>query len=221
MADRTTSTHPRRIPKQARSRALVDAMLTATARVLMASDPEAMTTNEVARVAGVSIGSLYQYFPSKEALLAALLERELDADLTLARDLLGQHQDTPLRDALALFLDALIVHTASRAALHARLLPMVAELERDTLVREARQGMWDAFDAYASRRLDELPAGWEDPAVRRRGMWMLAAALEAAFNAVKVQDPEALGAPDVRAMLLGLAEAGLRASCSRSHPLRP
>src|SRR6185436_592878 len=72
---------PRKRPKQARSQQTVDALLEATARVLGARGFEGATTNEIARVAGVSVGSLYQYFPSKEALVAALLEQRTRADL--------------------------------------------------------------------------------------------------------------------------------------------
>lgn len=55
---------------------MVDALLDAATRVLGERGLEATTTNEIARVAGVSVGSLYQYFPSKEAMLAAALDRK-------------------------------------------------------------------------------------------------------------------------------------------------
>lgn len=70
---------PRKRPQQARSRALVDALVEATERVLTRSGYEAATTQAIADVAGVSIGSLYQYFPNKEALVAAVVERRTDA----------------------------------------------------------------------------------------------------------------------------------------------
>lgn len=66
---------PRKKPGQARSRDTVEAILRATARILVKEGYEGMTTNQVARVAGVSVGSLYQYFPGKEALVAALIDR--------------------------------------------------------------------------------------------------------------------------------------------------
>lgn len=69
---------PRRKPRQARSQATVEAILDAAARVFARSGYAATTTNHVARKAGVSIGSLYEYFPSKEALLVALTERHVD-----------------------------------------------------------------------------------------------------------------------------------------------
>jgi AcrR family transcriptional regulator len=65
----------RRRPSQERSAALVDAILQATAELLRTEGPERATTNRIAARAGVSIGSVYQYFPNKEALFRALGER--------------------------------------------------------------------------------------------------------------------------------------------------
>lgn len=65
----------RKTPRQTRSKETVEAILTAAARILTTEGFEALTTNRVAAVAGVSVGSLYQYFPHKEALVRALCER--------------------------------------------------------------------------------------------------------------------------------------------------
>jgi AcrR family transcriptional regulator len=67
-------TEPRKEPRQARARATVDAILAATARILVKEGYERASTNRIAEAAGVSVGSLYQYFPSKESLVAALIE---------------------------------------------------------------------------------------------------------------------------------------------------
>jgi AcrR family transcriptional regulator len=68
----------RKTPTQARARATVDAILEATARILSKDGYDALTTNRVAEAAGVSVGSLYQYFPEKVSLIAALSKRHLD-----------------------------------------------------------------------------------------------------------------------------------------------
>jgi AcrR family transcriptional regulator len=67
---------PRKAPLQSRSHATVAAILEAAARVLARQSLSGFNTNRVAEVAGVSIGTLYQYFPNKEALIGALIERE-------------------------------------------------------------------------------------------------------------------------------------------------
>lgn len=68
----------RKAPRQSRSQVTVDALLQATAQLLEEAGYARLTTNHVARRAGVSIGSLYQYFPSKEALCHALAERHFE-----------------------------------------------------------------------------------------------------------------------------------------------
>src|ERR1700733_10589711 len=68
---------PRKSPVQARSAASVQALLEATIQVLLNVGKERLTTTKVALRAGVSVGTLYQYFPNKSALLQASLERHL------------------------------------------------------------------------------------------------------------------------------------------------
>ena len=80
----------RRAPRQDRSRQMVDTLLTATALTIAERGIADMTTNHVAARAGVSVGSLYQYFASKDALLDALTDK-LSADLAL---MLGQLLET-------------------------------------------------------------------------------------------------------------------------------
>jgi len=70
-----TAIQPRKSPRQSRSQATVDAILDATARVLVERGHAAANTNLVAERAGVSVGSLYQYFPNKLALINALRAR--------------------------------------------------------------------------------------------------------------------------------------------------
>ena len=101
---------PRKSPVQARSSASVDALLEATIQVLLSAGKEQLTTTKVALRAGVSVGTLYQYFPNKSALLQAALKRHLDevteAMERVCREQKGntlQHMATALINA---FLDA-------------------------------------------------------------------------------------------------------------------
>jgi AcrR family transcriptional regulator len=109
---------PRKRPKQARSAATVANILEAAARILESEGSTGYTTNAVARVAGVSIGSLYQYFPTKEVItreLIALSNNALLADIQRIADL------TPPKERLVGILDAAVKHQLRRPAL-ARLL---------------------------------------------------------------------------------------------------
>ena len=69
---------PRKTPQQARSEATIDAIHTATIQVLLAGGVGRVTTTRVAERAGVSVGSMYQYYPHKQALLFAIVERQLE-----------------------------------------------------------------------------------------------------------------------------------------------
>ena len=83
---------PRKRPSQRRSRETVDAILDAAAQVFGKHGYASGTTNRIAERAGVSIGSVYEYFPNKDAILVALAERHLDL---MTRDV-----EALLRDAL-------------------------------------------------------------------------------------------------------------------------
>lgn len=96
---------PRKQPKQARSQAMVESILAAAARVLAQRGYARTNTNLVAEAAGISVGSLYQYFPNKDALFVALHKRHeqhmqslLETSLS---QLLAQGQLLSLRQAIA------------------------------------------------------------------------------------------------------------------------
>ena len=91
---RQTIENKRRIPHQARAAETVAAILEGAAQVLEAGGLAGFTTNRVAERAGVSIGTLYQYFADKNALLRALAERELDAALAAVAKALRGEIDT-------------------------------------------------------------------------------------------------------------------------------
>lgn len=86
MTRRASLTNPRNQPQQPRARATVAVILDAAIRVLDQEGLDAMTTTRVAEVAGVSVGTLYQYFANKGAIIEALQARELErADALLKR----------------------------------------------------------------------------------------------------------------------------------------
>jgi AcrR family transcriptional regulator len=80
---------PRKKPKQKRSKATVAAILEATAQLLVDGGYHNLSTNKIAETAGVSIGSLYQYFPNKEAVVAAVVEEFADRQFEILVQGLG------------------------------------------------------------------------------------------------------------------------------------
>lgn len=78
----------------------MDALVEATARILVKEGFEKASTNHIAEIAGVSVGSLYQYFPSKEALVAAVIDRHNEEIMAIVRTALTEIADTPIDKAV-------------------------------------------------------------------------------------------------------------------------
>jgi AcrR family transcriptional regulator len=113
---------PRKSPVQARSAASVDAILEATIQVLLNVGKERLTTTRVASRAGVSVGTLYQYFPNKSALLQAALKRHLtqvtDAVELVCKEQKGKTLEQMVTALVATFLDAKMKDAKTSVALY-------------------------------------------------------------------------------------------------------
>jgi AcrR family transcriptional regulator len=100
----------------------VDAILGAARRLVVRAGREALSTNKVAELAGVSIGSLYQYFPSKEALLAALAEQHAEEGLQVLVAALAKSEAAGASDDLPttvrLYIDAMVGIHSTDPELH-------------------------------------------------------------------------------------------------------
>ena len=84
-------TQLRKSPRQARSRETVEVLLEAATRVLVEAGFEGASTNRIARVAGVSVGSLYQYFPNKAAIVRMLIERHVTRGIAAGQEWVALH----------------------------------------------------------------------------------------------------------------------------------
>ncbi|WP_407545624.1 TetR/AcrR family transcriptional regulator [Acinetobacter baumannii] len=118
---------PRKRPRQARSVATFEAILEAAARILESLGFAGFNTNAVAELAGVSIGSLYQYFPSKDALIVELIRRERAKLSNHIVETIKQHEAADLKEKLKLIIQAAVQHQLSRPQL-ARTLEFASEL---------------------------------------------------------------------------------------------
>jgi AcrR family transcriptional regulator len=98
----------RRIPRQARAEETVAAVLEASAQILEAAGLAGFTTNAVAERAGVSIGTLYQYFADKDALLRAIAEREMTATLAAVAKALRGDPEAPVEARVRAMVRAIV-----------------------------------------------------------------------------------------------------------------
>jgi AcrR family transcriptional regulator len=127
---------PRKRPVQARSTASVNAILDATIQVLLRVGKERLTTTRVALRAGVSVGTLYQYFPNKSALLQAVLRRHLD-EVTRAVELACEEQHGMTLRQMATGLISAFFETKMRnAKTSVALYSVSADVDGAKIVRE-------------------------------------------------------------------------------------
>ncbi len=153
---RRTRTAPRKKPRQERSQATVDAILDATARVLCTIGYDRASTNRIALAAGVSVGSLYQYFPSKEALVAALVERHVEQMTSLVKRKLAECAAAPIPESVAHMIQGMFDAHAVDPRLHKVLIeqvPRVGRLEKLMGVEREVEAMVAAF---LEARRDEI-----------------------------------------------------------------
>lgn len=154
----------RKKPVQQRARMLVDSLIDAAGEVVARDGLEALTTVRVAARAGVSVGSLYQYFDNKNMLVSALMDR-VNADLIAAVDQVAtQHVgDDPQRFARAL-LEAAFAVFETRQGLARELMRHWHRLDIARGLHRFEQRMLDLLRAYALAHLREHPV---DPSPAR------------------------------------------------------
>jgi AcrR family transcriptional regulator len=149
-------TKPRKHASQARSRATVDALIEATARILVREGYDKASTNRIAEVAGVSIGSLYQYFPGKEALVVAVFERHHEDIMQVVRRALAKAAPEPIAKGVRRIVAAAVEAHRVDPRLHhvlAEQIPRTGRLAHvETFNREANA----LFVAYLEAHRDEI-----------------------------------------------------------------
>ncbi|MCW5644728.1 MAG: TetR/AcrR family transcriptional regulator [Rhodoferax sp.] len=155
------SLNPRRKPLQARAAVTLDAIFEATIQLLVAGGMHRLTTTRVAERAGVSVGTMYQYFPHKEALVYALNARYLEDLATRIEATCASRQGAPIGEMVEALVDTYWRAKTERADVTRALYRSVAELDNQPLI-----------DAFA-RRVDAATGA------------MLASASDASFNDLK------------------------------------
>jgi AcrR family transcriptional regulator len=153
---RAIPTNPRKSASQERSRATVQALLDATARVLTKEGYDRASTNRIAATAGVSVGSLYQYFPNKEALVAALVARHNREMLDLLREALKEVASLDLATAIARLVRAAVDAHRVDPALHRVFDEQVPRMGQLAKIEALQGETFQLVRHYLEKRRDEI-----------------------------------------------------------------
>jgi AcrR family transcriptional regulator len=195
---------PRKAPRQSRSAVTVTAILDATARILVERGYAATSTNAVAERAGVSVGSLYQYFPNTDALIAALHTRHIEQMRVVIERSFDKAMHGSLEEALGELIEGAVEAHRVEADLHLVLQHQLAGL--DVVVAH------DSFDMVLEDRVFELLRRHRDrikvPDLRLAA-YMLIHSTHALIHAIVVQRPKGVSLKQASAELLRLTCAYL------------
>ncbi|RKP46798.1 TetR/AcrR family transcriptional regulator [Trinickia fusca] len=208
---------PRKRPQQARSGQMVELILEATARLLAEKGYAATTTNLVADRAGVSVGSVYQYFPNKASLVASLHERHASQTLNAIERAVNAPYAQSLEDHIQAVVRALLAEHETAPALHKVLEREFSffDAPRDQCAADCQihgqiRGLLDAHrDEIASRDL-ELSA------------WAFMTIAEAMVHAAIIDPPARFSADELEKMICSVIVGFLKYSPNEvSREFRP
>lgn len=194
---------PPKPPKTGIGAGIVESILAAAELVIEEEGLARFTTNRVAERAGVSVGSLYQYFPNKEAVLAELARRLERRTRERLAEILRTSSELSLHETAARVVDAMLDGIGGLAFRRA-LLQEVPNAWKDDTASEV--------DAEMRERVRELLAGRADV---RRGehalmAWIVAHAVEGVVEATVRAAPDLIHTPAFRAELIELASRYIR-----------
>jgi AcrR family transcriptional regulator len=124
----------RKTPRQARATATLEAILEATIQVLLATGPARLTTTRVAARAGVSVGTMYQYFPNKQALLYAVTQRYFDIVAESVEQACREQRGAPVGEMAEALVEAYWNAKIARCSVTRALYLVAAEVDTTVLV---------------------------------------------------------------------------------------
>lgn len=201
-----TVLQPRKTPQQARSAATIEAIRQATIQVLLADGVGRLTTTRVAERAGVSVGTMYQYYPHKQALLFGIVERQLlliEEAMRAASDrLMGADLKALAEGLAAAWLEAKTADVVSSRAIYG----IAAEFDLSASMARAAKTMTEMFDALLANAPD---ARFAD---RTSAAFMLAALLGGSVWMVMEADPSETNLERLRVELPRACHAYLAAA---------
>lgn len=146
----------KKLPKQERSRQIVDAVLNGATRILSKMRLKEVSTNKIAEVAGVGIGSLYDYFPNKNAIVKTLIDRRVDGVVADFRNLLLQDSDKSLEEKIEDVVSFLEVDFLNRKDFLREIFLLAPEASRMEALYRARVEITGLISAYLQQKRPAL-----------------------------------------------------------------
>jgi AcrR family transcriptional regulator len=199
----------RREPRQRRARQTVEAILDAVVRILKREGFDAITTNHIAEIAGVSIGSLYQYFPDKRAIFVALHGRHIEEIDRVIQSTLVEHASSSLEELLRALVEAMIgahLRDPELFELLASEVPHRADGSRHFAVR-----LHGAFRLAIAARTDELDHGMRKGRSVDKMAFVAAHMVESLAHGALFRRPNGLSLGEAKAEIVRAVLAYLRA----------
>ena len=196
----------RKCPRQARSAVTVDAIFEGTLQVLLRAGSTRLNTTRVAERAGVSVGTLYQYFPNKQSLLYAVLERYLDRLMDMLEAACRSQHGRPAQEMTEAAVRAYLQVKADEPEISRALYAIVTELDAYRLVEAAIQRAERALAAMLSSAAD---GDFADPHAVAR---LLFAAVHGTLRMLYERDlPPVIGS-DMESQLMTMCRAYIAAA---------
>jgi AcrR family transcriptional regulator len=137
--DALVALEPRKTPIQARSTVTVEAISEATIQVLLSHGAERLTTTRVAQRAGVSVGTLYQYYPNKQSLLFAVLENHFNSIAAKFEGACESACHKPLAEMIRQIVETFVDAKMERADVSVALYRVSVDVGRPTLIKRFNQ----------------------------------------------------------------------------------
>ena len=142
-----TAFEPRKTPVQARSTVTVEAISEATIQVLLTHGADRLTTTRVAERAGVSVGTLYQYYPNKRSLLFAVFEDHMDKVARAVEVTCEDARNKPISEMIKLIVEAFVDVKMQRADISIALYKVAPDLGGSALVKQTGQRLRKAIES--------------------------------------------------------------------------
>jgi AcrR family transcriptional regulator len=208
-ADAIIAFEPRKTPIQARSTVTVEAISEAAIQVLLSHGTERLTTTRVAQRAGVSVGTLYQYYPNKKSLLFAVLENHLNRVLAKFETACESACHKPLAEMIREMVEAFVDAKMERADISTALYRVSTEIGGPALMKRVSQRSRKAVESMLQTASDAKSAP------NKFAIDMMLAAMAGAMRSLLEAGPSSAAVRQSREQLVLLCQSYMAAATAK------